>query len=96
VPDGSWMKKAYDFDNTKFGTEFGKTYFGAIVRVPLGQSKTVEINYTLPREIADNYNLKIQKQAGINNESVVIHLTDKQGNKTEYNNILNSDFVLVE
>lgn len=96
VPQGAWLNKAYDFDNAKFGTEFGKKYFGAIVAVPLGQSKTVEINYALPKELAENYNLKIQKQAGINDEPVAIHVIDKNGTKTNYENVLNSDFILMQ
>ncbi|KKR22097.1 MAG: hypothetical protein UT50_C0001G0009 [Candidatus Moranbacteria bacterium GW2011_GWA2_39_41] len=94
VPQEAWMTKAYNFDNAKFGTEFGKKYFGSIVKVSLGQSKTVEINYTLPEKLADNYNLKIQKQAGINDEPVAIHLIDRNGVKTDYEAVLNSDFIL--
>jgi len=94
VPDGSWLTTSSDFDNAKFGSELGKKYFGSIVKVPLGQSRTVEINYTLPKEISHNYNLKIQKQAGINDEPVTIHFIGSDGNKTDYNDILNSDFVL--
>jgi len=48
----------------------------------------------LPKELADNYNLKIQKQAGINDEPVAIHLIDKNGIKTDYESVLNSDFIL--
>jgi len=64
------------------------------VYVPLGQSKTVEINYILPEEIAEKYNLKIQKQAGLNDVPVMLHLTNKNGQKTDSSFVLNSDIVL--
>lgn len=94
VPEGSWLVNSKNFADAKFGSEFGKKYFGAIVRVPLGTSKTVELNYTLPKQIADNYNLKIQKQAGLNDIPVAAHIIDKIGQKKDYSYIMNSDIIL--
>ena len=95
VPIGAWLMYAKNFPNPKFGSELGRTTFGSIVTVPLGQSKTVEINYTLPKEISAEYNLKIQKQAGINDEPIAVHVFNGDGTKKDYTNVLNNDFMLV-
>lgn len=94
VPDGSWLVDSKNFADTRFGNELGKKYFGAIVRVPLGTSKTVELTYTLPKQIAENYNLKIQKQPGLNNIPVAVHIIDKTGQRKDYQFTMNSDIVL--
>ena len=94
LPEGAWFTGGKNFDNPKFGTDLGKKYFGSIVKVPLGQSKEVEIRYTLPVGIAEDYVLKIQKQAGINDEPVAVHVIGKDGEKKDYATVLNSDFVL--
>jgi hypothetical protein len=64
------------------------------VYVPLGESKTVEINYILPKDLADNYNLKIQKQAGLNDIPVAVHVIGKNGQKKDYQFTMNGDIVL--
>lgn len=94
VPAGAWLTDQHNFDGTRFGNEFGKKYFGAIVRVPIGTSKTVEINYTLPKEIANDYDLKIQKQAGVTNVPVSFHLTRADSSQDGFSKLMNSDLVL--
>jgi len=94
LPEGAWFVGGKNFNNPRFGDELGKKYFGSIVTVPLGQSKEVEINYTLPAGIAEDYALKIQKQAGINDEPVAVHVIQKDGEKKDYATVLNSDFIL--
>jgi hypothetical protein len=93
VPEGAWLVNQKNFDNTKFGNEFGKKFFGAIVRVPIGTSKTVEISYNLPKSIADDYNLKVQKQAGLNDVPVVFHLIQKDGTIDGFSKSMNSDII---
>lgn len=95
APKGSWLN---DWKNTEtktvFGDEFGKKYFGAIVKVPVGESKTTELSYTLPDSIKDKvYDLKIQKESGINDVPASLHTIDKNGKK-DYNIKLNSDWIL--
>jgi len=94
LPEGAWFTGGKNFNSPKFGTELDRKYFGSIVKVPLGQTKTVEIEYTLPAEIKESYNLKIQKQAGINDEPVEIHVIGADGSKKDYSTVLNSDFIL--
>ena len=97
VPEGSWMTDSKNTGEMKFGNELEKTFFGSLITVPLGQEKTIEFSYTLPEEFKDkSYDLKIQKQAGINDVPVKVHVTDKDGNKKDYEFIMNSDIVLSE
>ena len=65
-----------------------------MVDVPLGQSKTIELRYNLPENLTENYNLLIQKQAGINDTPVKIDIKLKNGAEENYDIILNKDFVL--
>lgn len=94
VPAGSELISQKNADDPVFGAELGKKYFGFIVYVPLGESKTVEINYILPKDLADNYNLKIQKQAGLNDIPVAVHVIGKNGQKKDYQFTMNGDIVL--
>lgn len=96
APEGAWLDNSKNFDGVQFGSEFGKRYFGAIVKVPLGTEKTVELEYTLPKGVNDFYDLKIQKQAGINDVPVKISIIDKDKKISEYNFMLNADLILGE
>ncbi|GBE16935.1 hypothetical protein BMS3Abin15_00759 [bacterium BMS3Abin15] len=97
VPDGAWLKKHPGLENPQFGEEFGKKYFGFIVETPIGTSRTVEFQYDLPKELkSDSYDLKIQKQAGVNDIPVKIKVKGTSGNEKEYNTNLNSDIILSE
>lgn len=94
VPDGSWLVNQ-PVDKPVFGNEFGRKYFGFLIYVPLGQTKTVDVEYNLPKDLKNSvYDLKIQKQSGVNDVPVVVHVTDKDGFKSDYDFRLNSDVVL--
>jgi hypothetical protein len=98
VPAGAWLVNASDFSNPQFGKEMlvsgkNRDYFGAIVRVPINSSRSVEFVYSLPENVTADYALKLQKQAGINDESVRIELIEKSGNRKEYRGILENDFI---
>lgn len=94
VPENSWLVSSKNFDGTKFGVDLNKKFFGAIVTVPIGTSKTVILEYTLPKDIAWDYNLKIQKQSGINGEPVAVHIINPNGETKDYNVTLDSDVIL--
>ena len=94
VPNGAWLTDSKNFEMPRFESNLGKKVFASIIKVPLGQTKTVEIDYNLPKELKDNYNLKIQKQAGLNDIPVKIHLTDKDGTVKDYDLTMNSDLIL--
>lgn len=93
VPEGSEIVSTKNFDDLKTETELGKKYLGSIVRVPINSSKTVEIIYDLPESIGDNYALKIQKQAGLNDVSIAIEVKNKEGEIEKFQRILKSDVV---
>lgn len=96
VPKGSWLRNVSG--NTlppQFDEELGKKYVGALVQVPLGTTKSVTFEYDLPKNISsDAYDLKIQKQAGINDVPVKLHILKKDGTKIERELILNQDWAL--
>jgi hypothetical protein len=98
VPENSWLDSwTGNATDPVFGDEFGKKYFGSIIKVPVGQTKTVELKYILPDSIKNNpYNLKIQKEAGINNVPVSVHIVDKNGIKKDFNFTLNFDSTLTK
>ncbi len=96
VPSGAELTNLQNFNEDVSGEEFNKEYFGALVKVPLNSTKTVELEYILPQEIGNNYDLLIQKQAGINDIPTKLHVVAKDGSKKEFEIVLNSDFVLSE
>jgi hypothetical protein len=97
VPKDAWLSSSENFGDPKFGNEFGKKFFGGIVKVPIGSEKLVTITYTLPKEITEeNYDLLIQKQSGILDVPYKVTITGKDGAKKEKEFRLNSDTVLSE
>lgn len=94
APAGSWLVSSKNFDGPRYATELGKQVFGAIVTVPIGTSKTVELDYTLPKDVAQNYNLMMQKQSGINDEPAAVHVINSNSETKDYNLVLNSDTIL--
>jgi hypothetical protein len=81
TPSGSWLTDTKNVGDKKFGDDLGKKYFGTIVGVPLGQTKTIEFSYTLPKTAVENYDLLIQRQSGsgeVKGEVVVIYKSQKK------------------
>lgn len=91
----SWPK---DLTNPQFKEDppagGGKKYFGFLIYVPVNSEKTFEFRYTLPKGLKENYDLKIQKQAGINDVPVSTHIIYPDGSRKDYEFVLNSDKVL--
>jgi hypothetical protein len=98
VPKGSWLARYEgNASEPKFGEELGKKYFGMLVDVPLGSTKTVVLEYDLPKSIPrDYYDLKIQKQAGVNDVPVKTHIVFANGIREDREFVLNSDWMLSE
>lgn len=100
LPNGSRLEYSDNFDDVQVGYDppagGGKTNLGAIVRVPIGQTKTVEIRYVLPERIKNDYDLKIQKQAGTKDTPVAINVRKISGDEEYYETILKKDIVLSE
>lgn len=97
APDNFWLTSYLpELKNPQFKNELGKKYFGFLIKVPIGESRTFEFHYTLPQNIKNDYNLKIQKQAGINDMPAAMHIIYPDGNKNDYDFTLNSDIILSE
>ncbi|MEI8096501.1 MAG: DUF4012 domain-containing protein [Candidatus Moraniibacteriota bacterium] len=80
-----------------YGETFGKKYFGVLVHVPILTEKTVTFEYTLPKDFKREwYDLKIQKQPGLNDVPVSVTVIMKDGSKEEKSFVLNRDTVLSE
>lgn len=98
VPAGSFLNTVTGAaKDPVFGEFLGKKYFGVLVQVPINTEKTVTFDYALPKDIEREwYDLKIQKQAGVNDIPVMLTIIHKDGTKEEKNLILNRDTVLSE
>ncbi|HCJ45721.1 MAG TPA: hypothetical protein DHV33_02280 [Candidatus Moranbacteria bacterium] len=96
VPKGSYLEKVTGAaKDPVFGGEFNKKYFGVLVQVPILTEKTVVFEYTLSENFKSEwYDLKIQKQAGLNDVPVTVTTIMKDGQKEEKHSILNRDMML--
>lgn len=98
APKGAWLESLEGGKGeTQYGEEFDKRMFGTVVYVPVGTSKTIRFSYTLPMTIDSNfYDLKIQKQAGVNDPEYTVTVTDnKKFRKTRQFSLL-GDQILSE
>lgn len=98
TPNGSWLTSLEGGnDETQYGEVFDKKMFGTMVKVPITESRTILYTYTLPETIdAEFYDLKIQKQAGVNDTEYTIRIIDRTGFERTYNTVLDKDFILSE
>ncbi|MEA2006923.1 MAG: DUF4012 domain-containing protein [Patescibacteria group bacterium] len=95
VSENSWLVDSRELSDVKFGKENGKKYFGSLIRVPLGKSKTVEFIYDLPENFTeDDYGLLIQKQSGTKNPKGMILITRKNKEAEKHEIQLNMDWEL--
>jgi hypothetical protein len=56
----------------------------------------VSFDYELPGELRDNYDLKIEKQAGVNDILVTVKIIHPDGTEETKSFTLNSDVILSE
>ena len=94
APKSSWLTDSKNLGEKRFGDDLGKKYFGTLVGVPLGQTKTIEFFYDLPRAAVENYDLLIQRQSGsgeVKGEVIIIYKSQK---KMVYQVNLSSDWKL--
>ena len=98
TPANTWVT---DIENCvlkpKYGNKYGKKYVGCLVHVPLGGQKDVKMRYNLPIELKNQYpyDLKIQKQSGVHNVPVKIHIKNPGLESTEdYNFYMDTDIIL--
>jgi hypothetical protein len=80
TPNGSWLVDSNNHHPMKFGEEFYKKYFGTLVQIPIGQTKTYFFEYLLADEVKpENYHLTIQKQSGISEIQGEIEVINTDG-----------------
>lgn len=80
VPQGSVLLDRKMIGSPRTGEEFGKTYFGAMVDVRMGETVEGMITYQLPdRFKTDSYKLLIQKQSGVQNVPVDVTIKTQKG-----------------
>jgi len=80
-----------------FGEFLNKKYFGTLIQVPLGSEKTVTFHYTLPKDIERTwYDLKVEKQPGLNDVPVSTTVIGTDGTKMEKSFTLNQNTVWSE
>jgi hypothetical protein len=98
VPKGSFLIDATQTATEPvFGEFLNKKYFGMLIHVPLGTEKTVTLRYTLPKEIERQwYDLKIEKQPGLNDVPVMVIIIKPDGSKEEKNFVLNRNTIWSE
>ncbi len=88
APAGSWLFDVNGIPSVKlvdFSQELGRKVFGIFQKVNLGKSKTIEFDYYLPKKFTfDDYQLFIQKQAGVDKLVGEVTLISPQGKKQSY------------
>jgi hypothetical protein len=81
----------------QYGSKYGKRYVGCLVQVPLGTEKDVVVRYNLPIDMKNKYpyDLKIQKQSGVHDVSVAVHVHNPGSVLTdEYAFVMDTDTIL--
>jgi hypothetical protein len=95
TPNGSWLVNSNNHHPLKFGEEFNKKYFGTLVQIPIGQTKTYFFEYLLADEIKpENYHLTIQKQSGISAIQGEIEIINPDGTTEKYSVSSKEDWFL--
>lgn len=91
VPQGSNFLETKMASHINTAEEFGKTYFGFIVHVLIGGETNVQIKYELPADFnKDDYRLLIQKQSGVGDVPVHVHVKTDSG-EFDQNQTMTSD-----
>jgi len=92
VPNSSTFVSNHMVSKITSGEEFGKTYFGFMCHVLIGRETSATIKYELPADFnKDDYRLLIQKQSGVENIPVKVHLKTKDGKEYNQEQILDND-----
>lgn len=94
VPKGSNFVSREWVGSPRVGEEFGKTYFGVMVDVPMGHEVRGSITYELPdRFKTDPYKLLIQKQSGVQDVPVEVTVKTPNDGEMRQSGVLKKDLV---
>ncbi|MDD3487158.1 MAG: DUF4012 domain-containing protein [Candidatus Moranbacteria bacterium] len=94
VPQGSRLLVGASGQSgeAEYPEESGKSVFGMLVKVPVGETKTVTLKYVLPENIDEKYYaLLAQKQSGSGELPLSLSVKQKDGKTLEKAEILNTD-----
>lgn len=91
LPKGAQLLEREMVNNISSGEEFNKTYIGFMGHVLIGGETDAKIKYELPADFPrGNYRLLIQKQSGIYEVTVKVHVKTEKGDFNQ-EQIMNSD-----
>jgi len=92
VPKGANLLEREMVSYPNIGEDFGKTYFGFICHVLIGRETNARIKYELPADFPrDDYRLLIQKQSGVGDVPVKIHVKTKDGKEFNQESTIQND-----
>lgn len=85
VPKGAFFNSVSEsVDEPRYGEFLGKKYIGTLQKVPLATQKSVRFEYTLPDSVLENYDLLIERQPGIKeNTEVEVKIRTRSGEKVK-------------
>ena len=92
-PKGSVLTKRVMVSYPITREEFNKTYFGVLFDALMNRETTTHFEYNLPTSVKDDYKLLIQKQSGIGDLPVHIHLKNDKG-EFDYDDILKNELIV--
>ncbi|EKD46774.1 MAG: hypothetical protein ACD_67C00068G0003, partial [uncultured bacterium] len=91
VPAGANFLGSTMVSKISEGEEFGKKYFGFMCHVLIGGQTDGEIRYELPENFtSEDYRLLIQKQSGVGEVPVTVHIKTKNGEYTQTQTLANN------
>lgn len=94
LPKGAHLLERTMVNNIGGGEEFNKTYIGFMVHVLINSQTNAKIKYELPADFPrDDYKLLIQKQSGVIDMPVKIHVKTKNGDFNQ-EQVMTSDLSL--
>ena len=93
VPKGSKLTKRVMVSYPITNEAFNKTYFGVYFDALINRETIAHFEYDLPLSIKDNYKLLIQKQSGVGNIPVHVHLKNDKG-EFDYDDVLRGDLIV--
>ncbi len=91
LPKGAALLERTMVNNISAGEDFGKTWIGFMGHVLINGQTDAKIKYELPADFPrDNYKLLIQKQSGVSDIPVKVHVKTKDGDFSQ-EQVMNSD-----
>jgi hypothetical protein len=93
APQGSTFIDSHMVNRIATADDFGKTYFGFKLDVLIGHETDATIRYQLPASFSNmninDYKLLIQKQSGVTDVPVTVHVKTKDGEFTQQQTLMN-------